>query len=255
MIRKTGGSAQGQEVPAAKPRPVVAGLEGMAGPCEACQIRQLSICSALADHEITALEEILTQQTLASGQALFYEGDAADHVYNVTRGTVRLSKLLPDGRRQVTGFLLAGDFLGFARDQTYSYSAEAVDDVQVCRFTVREFEALFERFPQLERRLLAKASNELAEAQDQMLLLGRKSPREKLASFLLRMHRRQQDLGGAADPLQLTMGRGDIADYLGLTVETVSRSFTHLRKEGFLELPDPNTVVFANLDGLSELAE
>jgi len=234
---------------------VVAGLEGLSGSCQACEIRQLSICAALSDQEIDALERIVTQQTLAPGQAIFYEGDTADHVYNVTRGTVRLSKLLSDGRRQVTGFLLPGDFLGFARDQTYSYSAEAVDEVQVCRFAVREFEALFERHPELERRLLAKASNELAEAQDQMLLLGRKSPSEKLCSFLLRLQRRQQQVGGGSGPLRLSMGRGDIADYLGLTVETVSRCFTRLRKDGYLALPDPNTVVFRDLAGLTKLAE
>ncbi|HZD24904.1 MAG TPA: cyclic nucleotide-binding domain-containing protein [Alphaproteobacteria bacterium] len=241
--------------PTAQRKPALPGTSNLPGPCRACTIRELSVCSALSDAEISSLEAILSQAILAPGQTVFYEGDAAEHVYNITSGTVRLSKLLADGRRQVTGFLMPGDFLGFASEDAYTYTAEAVGDVNICRFAVKEFEALFERFPQLERRLLARASNELAEAQDQMMLLGRKSPVEKLASFLLRQSERLERMGEEGNPVRLAMGRSDIADYLGLTVETVSRSFTKLRKDGLIGLPDPNTVVLSDLDGLTDLVE
>ena len=237
--------------PAAKRRASVPGQ--LPGVCQACEIRELAICSALSDEEIASLEAILTQHSLAPGQTLFYEGDPAEYVYNVTAGTVRVSKLLADGRRQVTGFLRTGDFLGFARSEAYTYTAEAVNAVEICRFAIKEFEALFRLFPRLEHNLLARASNELAEAQDQMLLLGRKAPTEKLASFLLRQMTKARKMGEPASPVRLAMGRSDIADYLGLTVETVSRSFTKLRKDAILGLPDPNTVVILDQAGLEEL--
>jgi CRP/FNR family transcriptional regulator len=241
--------------PVAERRPGGAGFRDLPGGCAACEIRELAVCQALSDEEISSLEAILTQHKYAPGQTIFYEGDPADYVYSLTAGTMRLSKLLSDGRRQVTGFLRAGDFLGFTRDDAYSYTAEAVTNVDICRFAIKEFEALFKHFPQLEHRLLARASNELAEAQDQMLLLGRKSPTEKLASFLLRQMHKAEKMGEPSSPIRLAMGRSDIADYLGLTIETVSRSFTKLRKDGVLELPDPNTVVVADMDRLEELGE
>lgn len=239
--------------PTAKRR---AGAPGqLPGACRACEIRELAVCSALTDEEIASLEAILTQQSLRPGQTLFFEGDPAAHVYNVTAGTVRVSKLLADGRRQVTGFLRTGDFLGLARSEAYTYTAEAVNAVEICRFAIKEFEALFQKFPRLEHNLLARASNELAEAQDQMLLLGRKAPTEKLASFLLRQMGKAEKMGEPVSPVRLAMGRSDIADYLGLTVETVSRSFTRMRKEGILALPDPNTVVILDQARLDELGE
>jgi CRP/FNR family transcriptional regulator len=239
--------------PSATPKSTVTST--LSASCQACSIREMSICSALSDAEISSLEDILTQHTLAPGQALFYQGDEAKYVYNVTGGTIRLSKLLSDGRRQVTGFLLAGDFLGFGNADAYGYTAEAVDQVIMCRFAVKEFQQLFEKFPQLEHRLLARASHELAEAQEQMLLLGRQSPTEKLASFILRLMRKAEDMGEPGNPVHLSMGRSDIADYLGLTIETVSRSFTKLRKDGYLELPDPNTVLIKDPELLRDLTQ
>jgi len=241
--------------PKAQQRPGTVAFRDLPGGCAACQIRELAICQALSDEEIASLEAILTQQRYAPSQTLFYEGDPAQYVFNLTAGTLRLSKLLSDGRRQITGFLRTGDFLGFARDDAYTYTAEAVTQVEVCRFAITEFEALFQHFPQLEHRLLARASNELAEAQDQMLLLGRKSPTEKLASFLLRQMSKAEKMGEPSSPVRLPMGRSDIADYLGLTIETVSRSFTKLRKDGVLELPDPNTVVVRDLQRLEDMGE
>ena len=129
---------------------------------------------------------------------LFHEGDAADFVYNVTRGVMKLYKLLPDGRRQITGFLLPGDFLGLAGKDGYSYSAETVDAVELCRFPRRKLNELFEAFPQLERRMLKLATDELIAAQDQMVLLGRRTAAEKVAIFLLRLSEREKFRGKRA---------------------------------------------------------
>ncbi len=219
-------------------------------PCVACEIRELAVCSVLESHELDELVSILTSVDCDPGDAIFYEGDPADHLFNVTSGAVRISKLLPDGRRQVTGFLFPGDFLGLAFNESYTYSAEAVGSSTLCRFPRRDLERLLSEHPKMERRLLGMASNELATAQDQMLLLGRKTAREKLATFLLMLSARAERRGHDANPIDVPMTRADIADYLGLTIETVSRTFTELRKGGLIEpqgatnirLPDPEAV-------------
>src|SRR3546814_7558200 len=137
--------------------------------------------------------EILRVVVLPAGSSIADEGDAADHVYNATGGAVRLNNLLSDGRRAVTGFLFAGDFLGLTARDTYACSAEALTPVRLCRFPRRKLEQLFVELPNLELRLLVIASSELAAAQDQMVLLGRKLAREKVASFLLQHSPRQAE--------------------------------------------------------------
>ncbi len=222
--------------------------------CEECQVRDLAVCGALDDGEIAHLNRIMTHLRLAPGQTLFYEGDEADRVFNVATGTLRLSKLLADGRRQVTGFALPGDFLGLAADGTYTCSAEPVTDVGICRFDARKFADLCGRYPDLERRLLEKARDELVAAQEQMLLLGRKTPIEKIASFLLDLSRHSTAWGLPASPVLLPMSRADIADYLGLTIETVSRTFTKLRSLGAIELPESHRVVLRDQQHIENLA-
>ncbi len=177
-----------------------------------------------------------TTRRLNAGETLFYEGDPAQHVFTITEGTLKLYKLLSDGRRQITGFLLPGDFLGLASSASYVSSAEAVTPLTICRFPRRQFMQLLEELPQLEKELLARASSELAEAQDRMLLLGRKTARERLASFLLRLADRRRPC--APETIALSMSRADIADYLGLTIETVSRTFTSLKTDGIIGLAD-----------------
>jgi CRP/FNR family transcriptional regulator len=205
-------------------------------PCEACKLRDSSVLAALSEEERDRISSIITTVRCGPRQTIFHEGDPADHLFNVTGGTVKLYKLLPDGRRQITGFLFPGDFLGLAMIDCYAYSAEAVGEVSLCRFPRLKLEALLEEFPKVEKRLLGMASNELAAAQDQMLLLGRKTAREKIASFLLLLARRAVNADRPDDVLELPMSRTDIADYLGLTIETVSRTLTGFKKVGIISM-------------------
>ena len=228
---------------------------GRGNPCEACPVRDLSVCAALRAEELELLNAIITRTRFDREQALFYEGDEAKHVFNLTEGTIRLSKMLPDGRRQITGFLSPGDFLGMASSDSYAYTAEAVTGVAVCRFPRAKLEVLFDQFPALERRVLAVASNELRAAQDQMLLLGRKTAREKLATFLHHLTENARRRGESGETLELPMNRTDIADYLGLTTETVSRTFTRMAKEGILELPSTHEVVLGDPERLWDMGE
>lgn len=189
----------------------------------------------------------------APGQSIFFEGDPAEWLFNVKLGVVKIFKPLADGRTQITGFLFPGDFLGLALLNKYSYSVEAVTAAELCKFPRLEFEALLVRFPALEHRLLGYASNEIAAAQDQMLLLGRKTAQERLATFLMMMRKRAAS-PTEADTILLPMSRQDIGDFLGLTIETVSRTVTRLRKSGAIALPDPNRVVILDEALLKDLS-
>jgi len=224
-------------------------------PCGACAVRHLTFCAPLEEPELSEMSRIVAKVSLDAGQPLFDEGEPARHIFSVTEGAVKVYKLLPDGRRQVTGFLFAGDFLGLAHGEVYAYSAEALGASTLCRFPRAKLESLLDRFPRMERRLLDMASHELAVAQDQMLLLGRKTAKEKIASFLLMLAWRQQRRGQGADPVALPMSRTDIGDFLGLATETVSRTFTQLKTAGHIFLLSGNRVEVRNVGELERLSE
>lgn len=229
--------------------------KGGGSPCAACQVRHLAVCSALDGSELDRLNDILTHVEFLQGDGVFDEGEPAEYVFNITAGAVKLYKLLPDGRRQVTGFMFPGDFLGLANQQEYVYSAEALSDVMLCRFPKSKLDVLLAEFPHMESRLLGMARNELAEAHEQMLLLGRKTAKERIASFLLMLARRAERRGQPANPIAVPMSRNDIGDYLGLTTETVSRTLTRLRKSGAISLESDRKVNLLDGEALQELAE
>jgi CRP/FNR family transcriptional regulator len=203
-------------------------------PCQACKVRDIVFCGALEEAELSALSSIKSIMELERDDLLFQEGESADYLFNVTSGVIRVYKLLPDGRRQITGFLFPGDFLGIANNDEYTYSAEAVTHTSVCRFRRGKLEAVLMQFPKLEHRLLSIASHELAAVQDQMILLGRKTARERVASFLVMLSDRATRSSLPSNPISLPMGRADIGDFLGLTLETVSRTMSRLRREGII---------------------
>lgn len=224
-----------------------------ASACDQCTVRHRAICSAVDFDHTYDLDAIVGHRDLSSGRVIFEEGDAADTVYNISAGEVRLFKLLPDGRRQITGFLRPGDFLGLSSHGTYSYGAEAMTNVSLCIFRLSDLNRLFDTYPKVRERLLEKANDELAAAQEQMLLLGRKTAREKVLSFLL-SRARHEDGDGYDQEVSVPMTRADIADYLGLTVETVSRTFTALRDEGLIQTPTANRVVLGDLERIEDIA-
>jgi CRP/FNR family transcriptional regulator len=185
--------------------------------------------------------------SFAARAHIFSQEDQADHVFNVTDGVVRLFRLLPDGRRQIVGFALPGDFLGLALLDHYGVSADAVTGVLACRFSRRVFTQYLDRKPRLMRRLHEITGHELSLAQEQMVLLGRRSAEERLSSFLVSLRERFARLGHHSVTLPLPMSRQDIADYLGLTIETVSRTFTKLAKDkAILVVPDGVRITDAN---------
>ena len=224
-------------------------------PCAACTVRDWVFCSVLSEHELSRLDEMATHLDLSAKETIFNEGDEAKHLFNVTEGLVKLYKLLPDGREQVTGFLFAGDFLGIAMNDTYAYSAETTQPVKICRFKRSDLEQMFREIPKLENRMLNMATNELVQAQDQLLLLGRKTAKERLCTFLLSLSKRADKRGDSPTLVSVPMSRESIGDYLGLTTETVSRTFSKLKKENVLSLNKGGIVELHNLDDLMGLAE
>ncbi len=201
-------------------------------PCLLCEARSSAVCGVLGEDRIVCLNDYVVRRRIGAGDRLFDEGDRAAHYFVVTEGAMTVFKEAYDGRRQITGFLYPGDMLGLNHHQRYAYSAEALSDAVVCQYKIADLNRLFRDYPEMEHWLLRHCSDELASAHDQMFLLGRKNAMEKIASFLwFQMHRlklrsRNRTL------LALPMSRRDIADYLGLTVETVSRTLTRMRRDG-----------------------
>jgi CRP/FNR family transcriptional regulator len=202
--------------------PGVHGLKPAAAPRPVVRLRP-----SVAD--LGPLATIAAEQKFAAGAQIIMEGDPADHVFWISAGVVKVYRTLADGRCQITGFLFPGDFLGFAPDDEYVSGAVAVGAVTVSRFARKKVEQLVAASPLVARLLLRRTCCELNAAQNQMLLLGRKTAGEKIATFLMQVLDRTD-----SDRIVLPMTRTDIADYLGLTIETVSRTLTHLREDAVI---------------------
>jgi CRP/FNR family transcriptional regulator len=185
-------------------------------------------------HSFETLFDKQSVERFDPGETVFFEGDPAKHVFEVTEGVMRLCKILVDGRRIVTGFLFAGDVVGFSQPQKYSYGAEAVTPIKVRRIARRSLDEAIELSSALRPQVFAKLCEEMAATQDQMVLLSCKSAEERLCSFLVYLMRRTRAAQRPDVIIDLPMTRLDMADYLGLTIETVSRNLTRLAKRGIL---------------------
>jgi CRP/FNR family transcriptional regulator len=225
-----------------------------ASPCDTCGARSSSFCDVLDEQEFLRLAAIVTSRAYEPGQMVVQEGDPADWLFNVISGTVKLYRALPDGRTQIVGFLGLGDFVGIPTASEYAVSAEAVSQVETCVFPRRAFDRLLADAPTLERRLFEMARNEVVAARDHMLLLGRKTAREKVASFLTALAAKPQCAHTARPCVDLPMTRTEIADYLGLTIETVSRTISRFRDEGLVVLETSDRLLLAKLDALRAIA-
>lgn len=223
-------------------------------PCAGCEIRMRTFCSVLDARELEQFRCQGSTSRLEPGRPLFHQGDPADVIFNLTKGSLRLYKLLADGRRQVTGFLFPGAFLGLAVNDEHAFSAEAIEPVEVCRYTRGRFDAFVDEHPRMERELYHIAAHELALAREQMVLLGRKTAVERLATFLLGLLKRMREHEPGADLISLPMNRLDIADYLGLTKETVSRVFTLFKTTGLIRLLTDDQVLVLDQPRLEKVA-
>lgn len=200
----------------------------------------------------TELHRIGTPVAAARGDEVCVGGAPAEHVYKVVDGTLRLSRLLPDGRRHIASFLTKGDFFGFADLGEYSYSLEALTDCALIRYPRSRFDAVLETDPLAGRQMFRLLCRQFHAANELLMTLSRKTAAERLATFLLTMARRQN--GADSREVTLAMPRVDIADHLGLTIETVSRVVTQLRRQKLIDLQGSNDVEILDPTGLENLA-
>lgn len=222
--------------------------------CLHCQARLLSICAVLDGLGLSALEKLGPETHFASKEALFSEDEKARHVFNLTQGVARLYRLLPDGRRQIVGFGLPGDFLGATFSDRYDFSVEAITPIIACRFSRERFLRFVEARPNILRRMNEFEVQELHLARNQMLLLGSHSAEQRIALFLIGWRNRLARFGEIPDTLPLPMKRRDIADFLSMTIETASRTLTRLERKKLI-INVPKGVRLLNLNNLEALAE
>lgn len=210
--------------------------------CRVCLVRHLAVCSALPAEQARALEQLTGDLQLRAGGLLAREGEPRRYVFTVQTGALRRTRTLADGRRLVAGFLMPGDYIGFSGSDHYRYTIEAITDSTLCAVPHQGMRTLCQTHPGLEHELMQRACIELDATRDKLMALARMTPPERLAGFLQDMAQRRARQGLDPAVIALPMTRTDIADYLGLTIETVSRCFTKLRGEGLIATPDPHTV-------------
>ncbi len=229
--------------------------------CETCAIRSRAVCGALSPEELQAMNRIAQRKQVPAGTVIMHEGEPFDYFANVLDGVVKLTKTMTDGRQHIVGLLFAADFLGRTMREESPYRAEAATAAELCMFARGDFERLMDSFPGLQSRLLEQTLDDLDACHDWTLLLGRKNAGERVASFLLMIARRVREVGCNADPqsdsaiFHLPMGRSDMADYLGLTTESVSRQITKLKRDGVIELQGNREIGVPSMVRLLKLAD
>ena len=198
---------------------------------------------------LQALEPFGQQVTLRRGKEVYGEGATADHCYKIMSGSVRLVKLMSDGHRQICEFLVAGDLFGFEGEDERYFSAEAVSDCVLVRYSRRNVDTLIAENSAFARHMRHLSSKGLEAAYKRMVLLCHKTAHERVAWFLLELAARTANDN---DCIQLPMTRGDIADYLGMVIETVSRTFTQLKESGVISMQSVNRIKLLDRDALEE---
>lgn len=222
--------------------------------CSDCAMRSIAVCANLSDAAHKRLENITKHRFLKEGETLFNEGDSRRYVYSIVKGVIRLLRGLPDGRRYIAGFLLPGDHIGLTEGEKHNLTAEAVTDCELCVFVREELDQFMKDNREVQDRILSMARHALLSAYESQLMLGRFAPVEKIARFILDMNERINGKNSKVNVVPLPMNRTDIADYLGLTIETVSRSFSKLKAQGLIQLPSSSSVEILNHKELARIA-
>ncbi|MBN2742214.1 MAG: Crp/Fnr family transcriptional regulator [Rhodobacteraceae bacterium] len=222
--------------------------------CGDCPIRHRAVCARCDTDEIDELEDIKYYRSFEAGQTVIWAGDKMDFVASVVSGIATLTQTLEDGRTQMVGLLLPSDFVGRPGRSAAAYNVTATTNILMCCFRKKPFEDMMERTPHIAQRLLQMTLDELDAAREWMLLLGRKTAREKIASLLSIVARRDASIKPAAGSNRVTfdlpLTREAMADYLGLTLETVSRQISALKRDGVIVLEGKRHVTVPDIDRL-----
>jgi len=224
--------------------------------CGDCPIRHRAVCSYCEPDELVELDRIKFYRTYEAGQPVIWAGDRMEFVASVVSGVATLTRTMKDGRTQMVGLLLPSDFMGRPGRRTIAYDVTATTDLVMCCFRKAQFERVMRHTPRIGQRLLEMTLDELDAAREWMLLLGRKTAREKIASLLIIIARRSNDANALTGSGKLTfdlpLTRDAMADYLGLTIETVSRRISALRREGVIVLEGNRHVIVPDMRRLMD---
>jgi CRP/FNR family transcriptional regulator, anaerobic regulatory protein len=227
--------------------------------CSQCVVRNRAICAGLEPDELDALGQLGRKQRVAKGQTVVWEGGDSVVVANVIEGVLKVSMSISDGREQIVGLVFASDFIGRPFGQQSPYSVTALTDAELCIFSRSTFDSFARQHPELEHKLLRRTLTELDRAHEWMLLLGKKTATERIATLLLEMSARLGETGcsagkSALDRFELPLDRQQMGDILGLTIETVSRQLSLLKADGVINLPDRRTVAIQDRARLQDLS-
>lgn len=226
--------------------------------CRSCEARHRGVCGALDEQQLIQLSKHTHRTKHEPEEELFAAESSSTHYSNVLRGVVKLTKLMPDGRQQIVGLQFSPDFLGRPFEKTNRLDAQAADEVELCSFPRSVLNDLIKNSPDLERKLFEQTLRELDESREMMLTLGRKTASEKVATFLhLLATHIDPELENHEGPIEfeLALKRSDIADYLGLTIETVSRQMTKLRKAGIIDIQNNRHIRIPDINRLIDVTE
>lgn len=222
--------------------------------CDECPIRHRAVCAKCDTDELERLEAIKYYRTYEAGQTIAWAGDEMTFVGSVVRGVATLSQTMEDGRTQMLGLLLPSDFVGRPGRSALAYDVTAISEVTLCCFRRRPFEQLMALTPHVAERLLDMTLDELDAAREWMLILGRKTAREKIASLLAIIARRESTISMSSlkgrIEINLPLTREAMADYLGLTLETVSRQISALKREGVITLDGKRKILVEDFEAL-----
>jgi len=223
--------------------------------CDRCGSRIAGLCQPLDAEALDEISSESQQLTMPAHTMVFREGDPAGKIFTLIDGFAKLTRLLPDGKQQVVGFRFAGDVIGYTTLARYPFDAELLTDSRICRLERGQLDLLLRRFPKLERRMLDLCVQELTATQEQLVTVGRRSAEARGAALLLSLVEASHKRNEGRAVLEMPMTRADIADFLGLTLETVSRGLTAFRKRGWIREPIHHRVELLDMAALSALAE
>ncbi len=218
--------------------------------CSICKVRTYSFCRCLDEDKLKDFSNVSFEKTFLNKQNIFLQNDQSDYLYNITEGNVKIYQLLDDGRIQIIGFLYPGDFFGSYRNNKYNYCAEAIGDLKTCVFNQKILDKYLDENPILAKELLNKTSFELTLAQDRLTVLGKLNAAERLVKFLLNISEQRNRIGWKNNPISLPMTRQDVADYLGITIETVSRELTNLKTSNIIKIITSKQIYLSNTEEL-----
>ncbi len=222
--------------------------------CKTCWAKSFSFCKPLHAADMGGFFSAAASLKVNPGTVFIHDGAKFPFYFNITRGATRSFKILPDGRRQILNFGVPGTLIGFSDRSIFDFSVESINEVSLCRFTKDKVDFYANKHPELRKSLLDKMMAELSESYAHTLVLGKMSARERLAFFLMKQNKTQFKIYGELNKINLPMNRYDISDYLGITTETVSRTFTQFENEGIITFIKASEIIVRDRRRLGALA-